>query len=293
MARGTDGSLMTKAQLRELNKQRFIEAANAGNLYNIGPITDEGATSFSPDRWASYFEANPEEAPSDWTGDSESYMAQEPSSQEFLAEPDKMKVTDQATGELLYEDGRDTEAMLKRKALPSRGKDKSFLTEDQAKSELAKEVERDMAMEAEIEKDFEGDNEFDMSVPEWVKEFDSMSEEDFYQIDKDHLKKMGENAIDGWYASDQTRIDKQAAEDKAKSDFESKESQNEIAKLEAEIKSFEDSDVPLDAEVGGMLTEGKAPGDMKEAMVKTELNKYGLNDDQAKELMGRLKGLCN
>lgn len=160
------GDLMTDSQLKELNRQRFMQGVTEGNLYNTGPITQEGGTSFAKDRWKAYFDENPDEAPSDWTGDSESYIAQvsESSSQEFVVDRNDIDIRDEQDLEPSY---------------PSRGKDKSFLTVDQAKAELAKEVEDDMAMEADIEKDFEGDNEFDTTVEGWVAQFSDLSDEDF------------------------------------------------------------------------------------------------------------------
>ena len=89
MPRGKDGSLLTKEQLKELNKRRFEEALASGNLFNTGPITESGGTSFAPDRWAAYFEENPEEAPSDWTGDSESYQEQNTGTQEYIVDDPK------------------------------------------------------------------------------------------------------------------------------------------------------------------------------------------------------------
>lgn len=160
------GDLMTDSQLKELNRQRFMQGVSEGNLYNTGPITQEGGTSFAKDRWKAYFDENPDEAPSDWTGDSESYIAQisESSSQEFVVDRNDIDIRDEQDLEPSY---------------PSRGKDKSFLTVDQAKAELAKEVENDMSMEADIEKDFEGDNEFDTTVEGWVAQFSDLSDEDF------------------------------------------------------------------------------------------------------------------
>jgi len=65
--RDTDGSLMTKEQLKEANIKRFNEALASGNLYNTGPISEEGGTSFSPERWDIYFKSNPEDKPEGYT----------------------------------------------------------------------------------------------------------------------------------------------------------------------------------------------------------------------------------
>ena len=67
MPRHTDGSLMTKEQLKEENIKRFNEAIASGNLYNTGPKTEEGGTSFSPERWDIYFKSNPEDKPDGYT----------------------------------------------------------------------------------------------------------------------------------------------------------------------------------------------------------------------------------
>ena len=119
------GDLMTKEELREINRQRFMDALARGDLYNTGPITEEGATSFSPDRWADYFEKNPKEAPKDWTGDSESYMEQASTTQEFVADKRDMK---------FYEDGKRVDEPTNLAAEdtgPVRGADNSFLTKEQ------------------------------------------------------------------------------------------------------------------------------------------------------------------
>ncbi len=167
------GDLMTDSELKELNRQRFMQGVAEGNLYNTGPITQEGGTSFAKDRWKAYFDENPDEAPSDWTGDSESYIVQiaETDGQEFVVDRNDIDIRDEQDLEPSY---------------PSRGKDKSFLTVDQAKAELAKE-QSDISKEAEAEietqapVEAEADsidvNDAPMSV--WVEEFSSMSDEDF------------------------------------------------------------------------------------------------------------------
>ena len=103
MARGADGSLLTARQLKELNRKRFTDAVSAGNLYNTGPITDEGGTEFGTDRWASYFEDNPEEAPNNWiVGETTSETYLDESTQEFIVDKDETKILDDK-GEVIFQ----------------------------------------------------------------------------------------------------------------------------------------------------------------------------------------------
>lgn len=164
------GDLMTDLQLKELNRQRFMQGVSEGNLYNTGPITQEGGTSFAKDRWKAYFDENPDEAPSDWTGDSESYIAQisESSAQEFVVDRNDIDIRDEQDLEPSY---------------PKRGKDNSFLTVDQAKAELeptlADEVKADMKVQSEVEAETDDMDEFDTTVEGWVAQFSDLSDEDF------------------------------------------------------------------------------------------------------------------
>ena len=103
MARGNDGSLLTKEQLIKLNRQRFDEGVASGNLYNTGPITEEGGTEFGTDRWASYFEDNPEEAPNNWiVGETTSETYLDESTQEFIVDKDETKILDDK-GEVIFQ----------------------------------------------------------------------------------------------------------------------------------------------------------------------------------------------
>ena len=153
MARGADGSLLTAKQLKELNRQRFLDGVDAGNLYSTGPITEEGGTEFGTDRWASYFKKNPDEAPSDWTGDSKSYLEAAPEIQEFVADADEMKVFED--GELVYADGKDVgdeeTSIQERGMLGSRGEDGSLTVESAKRdTEKAARAERIAAKKAQI-----------------------------------------------------------------------------------------------------------------------------------------------
>jgi len=103
MARGNDGSLLTKEQLIKLNRQRFDEGVASGSLYNTGPITEEGGTEFGTDRWASYFEDNPEEAPNNWiVGETTSETYLDESTQEFIVDKDETKILDDK-GEVIFQ----------------------------------------------------------------------------------------------------------------------------------------------------------------------------------------------
>ncbi len=296
MARGADGSLLTAKQLKELNRQRFLEGVGSGDLYSTGPITEEGGTSFSKDRWADYFKKNPEEAPSDWTGDSESYMEKPKTDQEFLAEMDKMEVYNEE-GELIYADGkevgeqdrglageRDSDGNLR----PSTEtfmrpidivdgevttKDEQVPTEDvmadiesrrtpEALAEAeARAEDRAERMEALDKQDIDAEVEAEMAIEEedsiesWTVNFESMSEEMFDSINPKDVEELSANA--------------QAAY--------------------GQIKGMRTS---LDEEVGGMLT-GAADEASKNDMMKSAMLNAGLDEAQSKDLMGKLKGLCD
>jgi hypothetical protein len=176
MARGADGSLLTKDELEKLNLERYNQAIANGNLYNTGPIV-EGGTSFAPERWDEYFNKNESLKPKNYVPQKE-MQAQldageeiDTSSQEFVVDRDDVEIISEEDMKPSY---------------PSRGNDNSFLTVEQAKAEsgqsdLSKEVQADMAMEAEIEADSSASDEFDSPVSEWVKEFEELSDEEFKQ----------------------------------------------------------------------------------------------------------------
>lgn len=195
MARGADGSMMTESQLKEANRQRFLEAVSAGNLYNTGPITNEGGTSFGEDRWASYFKANPDEAPSDWTGDSKSYVEIASDSQEFVVDRNDVDIRDEQDMEPSY---------------PKRGKDNSFLTAEQANAELeptlADEVKADMEVQSEVEAETDTMDEFDTTVEGWTAEFEALSDEDFASASK-ALEQLPPNAQEAYAALAKIRDD--------------------------------------------------------------------------------------
>lgn len=331
MARGTDGSLLTASQLKELNRQRFMEALAAGDLYNTGPISNQG-TGFAPDRWAAYFEENPDEAPSDWTGDSKSYVEKAPTSQEFVVDRNDIDVRDMQDMPPSY---------------PKRGKDNSFLTEEQAKSELSKEVQDEIDTQAPIDAIKAEEDEFDSPVSEWVKEFSSMPDEEFNQLGL-AIGQLPANAQEAYNSVVQTKDDIQFEDALAKgsaanqANIDSLTSQaptdEEISEKYAGAKAdamskvknmmieqeYQDEIKDIDAfyegtdEKKGMLTSnvkelGKGPGeaeadalmrdqagdmemsDMKDKdreITTTIMKDTGLDMNQANALMGKLKGLC-
>ena len=215
MARGADGSLLSKEQLDKLNLDRFNQAVADGNLYNTGPIGVEG-TSFSPERWDDYFKKNPEVKPKDYTNQKD--MQAQLDAGEAINTDHQEFVVDKNDVEVLSEEDMAP-------SYPARGKDNSFLTAEQAKSEanetstqeasesatkqkseLANEVEADMNMEAEIEADSSTSDEFDSPVSEWVKEFESMSDEEFASA-KLAIEQLPANAQEAYAAVAQTKDD--------------------------------------------------------------------------------------
>ena len=280
MARGADGSMLTKEQLDQLNLDRYNQAIADGNLYNIGPIVDGGGTSFSPERWDDYFNKNPDVKPKDYTNQKDiqakldSGETIDTDSQEFVVERDDVEVISEEDMSPSY---------------PKRGKDNSFLTEEQAQSELSKEVEADIKTQATVEAEQDVDDEFDSPVSEWIKEFSSMEDEEFNSV-KMAIEQLPANAQEAYATVAEKRetevTDKAFAEDIAKDDA-------EIARLDKEIQAYTDSDIELDEDAGGMLTSKSMPDSSKTDMMKTVMADYGLDDAQSTEMLGKLKGLCN
>ena len=280
MARGADGSMLTKEQLDQLNLDRYNQAIADGNLYNIGPIVDGGGTSFSPERWDDYFNKNPDVKPKDYTNQKDiqakldSGETINTDSQEFVVERDDVEVLSEEDMSPSY---------------PKRGKDNSFLTEEQAQSELSKEVEADIKTQATVEAEQDVDDEFDSPVSEWIKEFSSMEDEEFNSV-KMAIEQLPANAQEAYATVAEKRetevTDKAFAEDIAKDDA-------EIARLDKEIQAYTDSDIELDEDAGGMLTSKSMPDSSKTDMMKTVMADYGLDDAQSTEMLGKLKGLCN
>ena len=290
MARGADGSMLTERQLKELNRKRFTDALEAGNLYNTGPITDSGATEFGTDRWASYFKKNPDEAPSDWTGDSESYQEKAPTDQEFLAQMDSMEVYDDE-GELVYSEGKDVGGEGQERGLEgSRDNEGSFKTymkpidikdgeitvsdeqvptEDVMAGIEKRKAERPAKM-ADIEQrladvdavDIDADVAAEMAIEEedsvenWTENFESMSTDTFNEINSEDVKDLSENAQTAY---------------------------NQIKGMSA----------GLDQEVGEGMLSGKPMDEAsKSDMMKSAMINIGPDDTQSAELLDKLKGIC-
>jgi len=291
MARGADGSMLTERQLKELNRKRFTDAVAEGNLYNTGPIGEDGSTGFGEDRWASYFKSNPEEAPSDWTGDSKSYIEKAPTDQEFLAQMDNMEVYDDE-GELLYADGqevgggegqdrnlngdRDGDGSFKTYMKPIDIKDGEITvsdeqvpTEDVMAGIEKRKAERPAKM-ADIEQrladvdavDIDADVAAEMAIEEedsvenWTENFESMSTDTFNEINSEDVKDLSENAQTAY---------------------------NQIKGMSA----------GLDQEVGEGMLSGKPMDEAsKSDMMKSAMINIGLDDTQSAELLDKLKGIC-
>jgi hypothetical protein len=197
MARGADGSMLTKEQLDQLNLDRYNQAIADGNLYNIGPIVDGGGTSFSPERWDDYFDKNPTVKPKNYTNQKDiqakldSGETIDTDSQEFVVERDDVEVISEEDMTPSY---------------PKRGKDNSFLTEAQAQSELSKEVEADIKTQAPVEAEKDVDDEFDSPVSEWIKEFSSMEDEEFNSV-KMAIEQLPANAQEAYATVAATKDD--------------------------------------------------------------------------------------
>ena len=328
MARGVDGSMMTKEQLDQANLDRFNQAVADGNLYNTGPIGEEG-TSFSPERWDDYFKANPTVKPKDYTNQKDMQAKLDSGEgidtdyQEFVVDEDAIDV-------------RNEEDMPYR----TRGADNSFMTAEQAKSEqvvaeqssLSKEIEADMAMEADIEQDTDTMDDFDTTVEGWTTKFKALSDEDFESAAL-AIEQLPANAQEAYAqmteATDDAAFDEsvsgqQAEIDALRKEIEADEKDLALSEIDTdianitydeEIKAIDDFTTG-DKEKRGMLTSnvnelGKGSGDaeadnlardqagdmeisdMKDRDITTTIMKdTGLDMDQANALMGKLKGLC-
>jgi hypothetical protein len=272
--------MLTKDELNQLNLERYNQAVADGNLYNIGPIVDGGGTSFSPERWDDYFNKNPDVKPKDYTNQKDiqakldSGETIDTDSQEFVVERDDVEVISEEDMPPSY---------------PKRGKDNSFMTEEQAQSEISKDVTDEIKTQATVEAEQDVDDEFDSPVSEWIKEFSSMEDEEFNSV-KMAIEQLPANAQEAYATVAEKRetevTDKAFAEDIAKDDA-------EIARLDKEIQAYTDSDIELDEDAGGMLTSKSMPDSSKTDMMKTVMADYGLDDAQSTEMLGKLKGLCN
>ena len=257
MARGADGSMLTKEQLDQLNLDRYNQAVADGNLYNIGPIVDGGGTAFSPERWDDYFDKNPTVKPKDYTNQKDiqakldSGETINTDSQEFVVERDNVEVVSEENMPPSY---------------PKRGKDNSFMTKEQAQSEISKDVTDEIKVQAPIDAIKSEDDEFDSPVSEWVKEFSSMEGEEFNSV-KMAIEQLPANAQEAYATVAATKDDIQFEDALAKG---SKANQDKIdvitdqAPTEEEMSQrySETKDRAL-SEVGDMIIEQDYQDEMK------------------------------
>ena len=301
MARGADGSLLTARQLKELNRKRFTDAVSAGNLYNTGPITDEGGTSFGEDRWAAYFKANPDEAPSDWTGDSESYQEKAPTDQEFLAQMDSREVYDE-DGELVYVDGEDVEPKVQGRGLNGSRDSDGTLRPDTTTFMRPIDIKDGEVTTSDkqvpTEEVMAGIEERKKTRPAKMKDIaDRLAAVDAIDIDAEVEAEMAqeeasadieqEDSVESWKANFDSMSEEMfnsiTAEDVADLPENAQTAFNEKKGMTQ----------GLDEEVGGMLSQKPVDEDSKADMMKSAMINAGLDEDQSTDLLGKLKGICN
>lgn len=295
MARGADGSLLTAKQLRELNRQRFLDGVEAGNLYNTGPITDAGGTSFGTDRWADYFKKNPDEAPSDWTGDSKSYIEKPKSDQEFLAEMDKMEVYDDE-GNLVYADGQEV-------GIQDRGLTGDRLGDGSLRPETKTSMRPIDIKDGEVTtKDEQVPTEDVMADIESRRTPEALLDAEVRKQDRaDRMKALDARDIDAEIAAEMAIEEEDSVENwMANFDSMSEEMFNSISaedvanlseNAQAAFNQKKGMTQGLDEEVQGMLSQ--SPSDeSKAAMMRTAMLNAGLDEAQSTDLLGKLKGIC-
>lgn len=260
MARGKDGSLLTKEQLRELNKRRFEQALAEGNLYNTGPITESGGTSFGEDRWASYFEENPDEAPSDWTGDSESYQEQATGTQEYIIDdPKDMYV------EVLEEELSDSSPADMRGLQGNRMADGSLATvttTPMLKDETGKHVPGDevraknAAKRAELDKSLTEKKARLAQLEAEQAELDSITAEDIAKQVEEEMKR---------------------EEEKRKKEEEARKEEEEMSKLMEESAKEQEA---MEAEwEDAQMEEALSEAEIEQMMMESELDQEGMEED--------------
>jgi hypothetical protein len=216
----------------------------------------------------------------------------------------------------------------------NRDKDGNLIT---AKSDMAKEIEDDEKIEAEIEKDFAGGDDLDTTVAGWITQFKALSEEDFRDIDRQDLVPLGQNAVDAYFdvldihdaADDREKASLNKEFDwqgKAKGPLTDEERdtlvQEDVAKADAELDTeLEDAEsdrtmMEADADADKLDTDYEASefpmmgmSDKDKGMFsfkKTEskddktigagigviVKDTGMNEEQARQLMTKLKGIC-
>ncbi len=299
MARGADGSLLTAKQLKELNRQRFLDGVDAGNLYNTGPITEEGGTSFGTDRWADYFKKNPDEAPADWTGDSESYQEKAPTDQEFLAQMDNMEVYDEE-GELVYADGQDVEPKTQGRGLNgSRDSDGTLRPQTEGSIRKIDIVDGEVTTEDEQTpiKDVMADIE-SRRTPEALLAAAARKE------DRDErMKALDNQDVDAEVEAEMAIEEEDSVEnwttnfDSMSEDMFNSITAEDVAKLpknaQTAFNQKKGMTQGLDEEVEGMLSQKPVDEASKTDMMKSAMINAGLDEAQSADLLGKLKGICD
>ena len=296
------GDLMTKEELREINKKRFAEALESGSLYNTGPITEEGGTSFSPERWDEYFKKNPEEAPQGWTNQKDYQEKLETgeidTTVESLADMDKMEVYDEDDN-LIYADGkeitqdrglggdRDAEGNFKTYMRPIDIKDSEVTVKDEQvpTEDVLADIESRRTPEAlAAAEDRKKDREKRMAD---VNAIDVDSEVAVEMAEEDMAKEIEkEDSFENWLDNFNSMSDEMFGSINPEDLTEYGE--NAVAAYN-QIKGMAQG---LDEEVGGMLTKG-VDSDSKTDMMKSAMINAGLNEDQSASLLDKLKGICN
>jgi len=352
MPRDTDGSLMTKEKLKEVNIKRFNEAVASGNLYNTGPITEEGGTSFSPERWDDFFKKNEDVRPEGYTNqkdiqkklDAGEDVTEELFGYELLETPETFPIGTESDGKRTYEymgqqvdeagnpiEETDTpvESAQSRNLKGKRDKEGSLMAQ-----EIAQDIETEKTIEADTYAD---ENEFDTTVAGWVTQFKVLSEEDFRAINDRDLKELGLNAIDAYYevldihdAADDREEASLANEfdwqDKAKGPL-TDEERDTLVQEDVAREDVEFDDQLEDAESDRAMMEANADADILDAdyeasefpmmgmsdedkgmfsfqktdtisnkkqqdSINTIVGDTGMNEEQARQLMTKLKGIC-
>jgi len=216
----------------------------------------------------------------------------------------------------------------------NRDKDGNLIT---AKSDMAKEIEDDEKIEAEIEKDFAGGDDLDTTVAGWITQFKALSEEDFRDIDRQDLVPLGQNAVDAYFevldihdAGDEreeaslanefdwqgeakgpltdeerdTLVQEDVAKADAELDTELEDAESDRTMMEADADAdkldadYEASEFPM----MGMSDKDKGMFSFKKTESKDEktigagigviVKDTGMNEEQARQLMTKLKGIC-
>jgi len=296
MARGRDGSLLTARQLKELNRQRFLTAVAEGNLYNTGPTTDDGGTEFGTDRWASYFKKNPDEAPSDWTGDSKSYVEKPKTEQEFLADMDKMEVYDEEDN-LIYADGQ--EIGVQARGLTGNRDSDGTLRPDTIGSMRPVEVKGDEKTTADDQvliEDVMSDIE-SRKTPEALAEAEARAEDRASRLKKIDMTDVGAEVEAEMAIAEEDSVENWTVNfDSMSEDMFNSIKAEDIAEMsdnaQTAFNAKKGMTVSLDEEVGGMLSKKPMDEGSRTDMMKSAMMNSGLDAEQSTALLSKLKGLC-